>query len=563
MASSKHLAVVAVSRRAPTAALAVLAMTAIVLVTATGANAGEWAQLGCSGAAGPLPAEGWSSTYIGGPSSDSGTVNDCPQPGGALENLDTATPFEAQLSGVGSVWSYLPPPGSTIAGGTLSYTMQAPHGTVYVSRNLLPANAYLTCRESTCGYTGAHDTLSIPAGGESVAVLAFCTASTGDSCPSTDGLIAEVSIYGSDIDLTNDSTPIASGLSGTLLSETVSGTAHLSFQALDLGGPGVYQVTAKLDDKTFYSATPQSNGGKCIALGHDQAGAREFEYSQPCPEEAAVSIELATATLLNGAHQLTVEVEDAAGNTTAVVNRTIMIENPEPSTSVTEPAASVAPAPLERGPCNGTPCDEAAKLIATAGEPTTITRALGRSSVMLTGRLTSPAGAPIKNAQIKFLQQIAGSAPVTQIASTMTSANGSWSLKASAGASRLLQVAFYSHTLDTVPASILDFHENVQGALSMHAPRRAWPSRPVTFTGELAGGYVPAGGESVQIEIFYGRRWRTIEVLPTNSQGRWSYKYVFSLGVRATYLFRAATVPNAGYPFLSTHSRPVRVTVQG
>ncbi len=561
MASGKHPPLVAVSRRAPIAALAVFAATAIALATATSAHAGEWAQLGCSDAAGPLAAEGWSSTFIGGISSDSGTLDDCVKPGGALENLDTATPFEAQLSGTGSVWSYLPPPGSTIAGGTLTYTMQAPHGTVYASRNLLPANAYLTCQESTCGYTGAHDTLSIPAGSESIALLAFCTASTGNSCPSTDGLIAEVSIYGSDVDLTNNAAPIASGLSGTLLSETVSGTAHLAFQALDLGGPGVYQVTAKLDGKSFYSATPQSNGGKCTALGYDQAGAREFEYSQPCPQEAAVSMELATATIPNGAHQLTVEVEDAAGNTTAVVNRTITIGNPEPST--TEPAAPAAPAPLERGPCNGTPCDETAKLIAAAGEPTTTTRALGHSTIMLTGRLTSPTGAPIKDAQVKLLQQIAGSATTTQIAGTMTSASGSWSLEAPAGASRLLQVAFYSHTLDTIPASILDFHENVRGAVSMHGPRRARPGRPVVFTGALAGGYVPAGGESVQIEIFYGGRWRTIEVLPTDSKGRWAYKYVFSLGVNASYLFRAATVPNVGYPFLSTHSRPVRVTVQG
>jgi hypothetical protein len=31
-------------------------------------------------------------------------------------------------------------------------------------------------------------------------------------------------------------------------------------------------------------------------------------------------------------------------------------------------------------------------------------------------------------------------------------------------------------------------------------------------------------GESVQMEILYSGRWRTIEVLPTNSKGRWTYR---------------------------------------
>jgi hypothetical protein len=63
------------------------------------------------------------------------------------------------------------------------------------------------------------------------------------------------------------------------------------------------------------------------------------------------------------------------------------------------------------------------------------------------------------------------------------------------------------------------------------------------------------------MEIFYGGRWRTIEVLPTTSRGRWAYKYVFTLGVGTSYLFRAVTVPNGSYPFLSAHSKPVRIEV--
>ncbi len=249
------------------------------------------------------------------------------------------------------------------------------------------------------------------------------------------------------------------------------------------------------------------------------------------------------------------ELEDAAGDVATVYSGTLTTVN---HATVFTPTV----APVERGPCNGTPCDETAKLSVTAGEARTFTRALGHSAVTLTGRLTSATGAPIKDAQIKLLQQIGGSSAVTPAASVTTRADGSWSIKAPTGPSRLLRVAFYSHTLDTTPASILDFHESVQGAVSMHAPRRAHLGRAVVFTGQLAGGYVPAGGESVQMEIFYSGRWRTIEVLPTNGKGRWSYKYVFTLGVGASYLFRAVTVPNGTYPYTSSHSKPLRVTVQ-
>jgi hypothetical protein len=322
-----------------------------------------------------------------------------------------------------------------------------------------------------------------------------------------------------------------------------------------VNGAGVYRVAAELDGQVVWSGTPSVDEGRCVAHGlYD--GALNFHSNQPCPQETGVNIEVPTTTLAEGQHELAVIVEDAAGSIATVYNGTINIDNRPPPEKVV-----LAPLLPNRGACNGTPCDEAAKLIVAAGEPMTITRTLGHTAVTLTGHLTSPQGGPIKDAQVKLLQQIVGSAAVTQVAGTTTSADGSWSLKAPAGPSRLLHVAFYSHTLDATPASILDFHESVQGAVSMHAPRRVRLGKAVTFTGQLDGGYVPAGGESVQVEIFYSGRWRTIEVLSTTSNGRWTYKYVFTLGVGSSYTFRVVTVPNGGYPYISNHSKTVRVTV--
>jgi hypothetical protein len=199
----------------------------------------------------------------------------------------------------------------------------------------------------------------------------------------------------------------------------------------------------------------------------------------------------------DGPHVVEVDLEDAAGNKATVFSKTIQIQN-HPTTPSTTTAVPVI-APPERGPCNGVPCSEAAKLTATAGEAKSLNRPQKKSALTLTGRLTTPTGAPIKDAQVKLLQQIQGASTTNQVATAATTADGSWSLKAPAGPSRLLRVAFYSHTLDVVPAATLDFHESVPAIVSIHAPRHVRLGQFFDFSGQLTGGYIPPGGEELQV----------------------------------------------------------------
>jgi hypothetical protein len=523
------------------------------------ANAGEWVQRSCSVGTEYIAPEGWEGTDVGGYNR---TPNDnCERfyNGGGLR-VDIAPMSEGFMPLTGQMWSYKPPAGSTIAGGSLAVYMVAREGFALLGAKVKGETVVLAKCESPGCFHYSRD-VSITAAGASeiyeqagcFGKEAVCHAPNGEPFNHEgDGVFsAESELSSAQVLLATNAVPAASGLSGTLLNSTVSGKATLSFTATD-AGPGIYQVRVKVNGEPLLAETPNANGGKCVSSGTSE-GARAFNYAQPCPTETPVHTEVNTAGLPDGTHAMTVEIEDAAGNVTTIYSGTLTTLNHATTTVV---------APVERGPCNGTPCDEAAKLLATGGEPKTFTHKLGHSALTLTGRLISPTGAPIKDAQVKLLQQIGGSATATQIASTTTHADGSWSLKVPAGPSRLLRVVFYSHTLDTAPASSLDFHENVQGTVSMHAPHRAHLGQAVTFAGQLHGGYVPAGGESVQMEIFYSGRWRTIEVLPTSSGGRWTYKYVFTLGAGSTYLFRAATVPNGGYPYTSSHSKPVRVTVR-
>lgn len=525
---------------------------------------GYWAQTSCSEGNEIAYTEGWRTESTGGYPTMYGSIDTCLELGGAMEMRDEG--YRDSTPESGSMFIYETPPVSYIAGGVLKVRLKAPHGKVYIAtpQDKLDVQDELLNCSTLCPSTEERTINITHTGGWELFAGAMCLPEPeASACPN--GGDAELAIISATIMLKNESTPTASGFDGSLAgSAPVSGSASLTFNAQDTQGPGVYRVVAQIDEQTVWSGTPNLNEGKCVANG-TYYNALNFRWRQPCPQETGVSLEVPTSSIANGQHQLAVDVEDAAGHVSTVYQKTITVENQLASTTApptTSSVPSAATVPPERGPCNGSPCDEAAKLTTTAHEPSTLTRALGHSAITLTGRLTTPTGTPVKGAQVQLLVQVTGSASMVHIAPATTGSDGNWALKAPAGPSRLLQVAFYSHTLDTIPASTLDFHENVQGTVSMHAPRRARLGRTVVFTGQLAGGYVPAGGESVQIEIFYGGRWRTIEVLPTNSKGRWAYKYVFSLGVGASYLFRAATVPNAGYPFLSTHSKPVRVTVQ-
>lgn len=536
---------------------ALLVLGWALLAPISTANAGEWVQRSCSYGTEYIVPEGWEGKEV------NGYVN--PDQG---RPLDTCLEFNmggglwagaaganGDQGGAGEIWAYKPPQESTIAGGMLTTRMKAHNGDAQIDAEVKSGPATLAnCESPNCTERNGFVPITV-SNATMLYEWAWCfTSKETGLCPSEPQFAAEVGITSAQIVLSTNAVPSGSEFSGTLLTETVTGKGTLSFTAKD-PGPGVYRAEVLIDGHEVWAGTPSLNEGRCVVAGTYE-GARAFNYAQPCPAEAAVHAEVETASVADGAHHLTVEVEDAAGNVATVYSATLTTAN-HPVSPIILP-----PAPPNRGALNGTPASESAVLAASGKQPKTFTRAIAHSAVTLTGRLTDPAGTPIAGAQVQLLQQVVGSTSPSRIATATTSATGAWTFKVPKGPSRLLEVAYFSHLLDTVPAATLDFRESVQGAVSMHAPHRAWLGQAVTFTGQLAGGYVPVSGESVQVEIFYSGRWRTIEVLPTNSKGRWSYKYVFTLGAGSSYLFRAVTVPNGAYPYTASRSRPVRVTVR-
>jgi hypothetical protein len=346
---SLHYAPALVGTVLLSAALSILALAGSV------AYAGEWMQVSCVNPnQSAAPSAGWSSFAGGGGyGSDNSTSCGPGSPAFAILSTDAAVAV-----GSNETLQYTPPAGSTLAGGSVDVSFYADgrgydaSGTAvaytpeyaYNGSNVFfqCASGLPACANSTYDFSGV---LALPANrGGNLYLSAGCGGGSGYSCNEggSDGAWSLVQLSWANLLLSNDSTPTAAGITGTLLDPGARGSEELTFTASDPQGPGVYAVTAQVDGQTLYSGTPNNNGGKCSPVGESD-GALMFDASQPCPASESVDLPINTTSLTDGPHTLKVTVEDAATNTSVVYDGTITTHNAPKST--TTPTIST-PAPL-------------------------------------------------------------------------------------------------------------------------------------------------------------------------------------------------------------------------
>jgi hypothetical protein len=544
------------------------------------AMAGDYHVLSCAQPDGqPAPTDGWWGS-VNGPNMS--VVNGCEE-GGSLEGLVDEQP--KQPAGAEAVWTFTAPAWAKIGGATFwrSYIVDqnvyeyeaAGEGELAAPEDShMPPGAFdrytsrlwLGCIIQRCTNPGNPASRFDPTN-EVIAPAqnltnashiyfdAACRGEAGKFCTSISEYryLVQAQLRAADITLHAEAPPTASAVGGSLLTaEKLNGPQNLLVTASD-PGPGVYETIFEIDGKVVASPVLDSNSGHCQNVEARSDGVPAFLYPQPCPAQVnSIDVPFDPSVIPNGPHDLKVLVSDAAQNTTTILDRQVIIDNGGAYTTL-----------LARGQCNGTTCDDHARLMPTSKLRGNFTRPLGHSSLTLKGSLVDHTGAPINGAQVQLLEQPnEQGAAIKEIASVSSDHDGRWAFHVPAGPWRLLRVAYYSHLKDPTPAARLDYHERVSAAVSLSAPARVHAGRSLVFYGQLAGGYVPRQGEPVQMEILYAGRWRTIEVLHTDRHGRWAYRYVFSIG-GGSYLFRAVALANVGYPFLAAGSRPVRITVLG
>ncbi len=538
----------------------------LVAATAVEADAGTWTLVSCTQPNGqPAPIDGWSTSATGSLGAYSGDSNTCGQGG----NLSAVTSGEApQHPYEGPDWMFNAPAGSTIAGGSVTATLTSPHGQAWLATpnaTYDSADVLANCQyNQACGAAG---TLTgafpiIHTGGTRLYAVAVCVGpyEGATSCPAVGGLDAGVYVTAADIELASSATPTATGIGGTLLDPDASGTQDLTFTATDSEGPGVYSVTAQIDGKTVYSGTPDTNGGRCSALGSSD-GTLMFDSSQPCKQSESVDLPLNTMTLPDGSHTLKVTVEDAAQNSSVVYDAMITTHNATVNGSLgAQPGPGASPGTGLTGGIgapNGTAASEAAQL--RLGLHRAINRGYARRAFRITGRLLDANGQPIAGALVDVRQRVAGAAASTSIGQARTRADGSFAAGVPAGPSRAIEVGYRAFSADAGYAAHASVNESVGAGVKLDVtPRRTTPTGTILLTGQVAGP-VPRQGVIVDLLVHYRGRWEPFRTPRTDAAGRFDVAYQFQ-GALGRFPFRAE-VPGsqAGFSFARGMSTVVHV----
>ena len=543
---------------------------------ASSAYAGSWMEVSCvNPSQSAAPSEGWTSFAAGGGyGSNNGTGCGPGSPMYAILSTDAAVAV-----GSAETLQYTPPGGSTLIGGSVDVSMYADGGGYNASGTAVAytpnyaydgsdvffqcANGLTPCANGTNDFAGV---LGIPGGrGGNFYLSAGCGGASGYACNSggSEGAWSLVRLWWANLLLSNEATPNASGVSGTLLSPDAAGTQELTFAAADPGGPGVYLVTAQIDGKTVYSGTPNINGGKCVAVG-TSASALMFDYSQPCPSSESVDLPINTTSLPNGQHTLKVTVGDAAGNSAVVYDGTISTKQPSNNSLGAQPGpgatagSSATPAPVSVA--NGTTASRTARL--TLGVKRRITRTYSRRALRVTGRLLDGLGHPIAGATMDVLQQVSGSPTFTFMGYATTRADGTFAAAVPGGPTRTIEIAYRAFSTDASYAAAAKIAETVDAGVKLTvSPHRTGSEGTITLSGQVLGP-VPAQGVAVELLVHYRGRWEPFRVPQTDSRGRFEVVYQFQGGI-GRFPFRASVLGGqAGFPFAHGESRGVDVVTE-
>ena len=192
------------------------------------------------------------------------------------------------------------------------------------------------------------------------------------------------------------------------------------------------------------------------------------------------------------------------------------------------------------------------------GHGTTVNGWLGTSTgIALPGRNVQVLAAPDN-----------GSGQFAPVATVSTAGDGSWSAQLPPGPSRVIE-ALYNGDPTTESASSGHVRVIVPAKVRLLSvsPRRVAWGGTVRITGQLLGGYLPAGGALVRLRIGTGRSYQTYGVQEhVTGSGRFSTTYTFGAGlpgVFASFSFQVATLPMGDYPYRPAASGRRSVLVGG
>jgi hypothetical protein len=536
------------------------------------ASAGEYHVYSCRTPSGEVaPTDGWTGSVHG--AYDNYAIDTCGMGGALTAAIGGST---SHIAGVDqATWMFSVPAGEAMAGATLWRAGNADGGDTehasYAFWLAGPADESLDIFEECLYQKGCLAGLGEPVQplsgtnqrvvptvnlGPTLYLNAGCVgAATEYKCESAKGdeheYAAVVYLYAADLILEQAAGPTASNVGGELASApAVSGISDLTFDAGDPGA-GVWETTFSIDGKVVQSTVPDENGGRCRNVGQTTDGLPAFLYLQPCPPAESVDVSFNTTAVSNGPHHLVVSVVDPAGNSLAVLDREIDIDNPVP------------PSPLNPPQRNGANASTQATLTARWASTTKsrLTRPWGKRET-ITGSLTAPGGVPIAGASIDLTAtpSYTGASTLT-IASPRTGEDGRFTVSLPAGeSSRTLRLT-YSAYIGVAAVATRTLTLDVKAGVSLSiAPRVASVGRSIFFKGALSGTPLPVGGKQLVLEARSpGGEWIEFDVIHTAANGRYRASYRFKFPGPERYQFRVLCKQEADFPFLEASSNVIDV----
>jgi hypothetical protein len=505
------------------------------------ASAGTYRVYSCVGPDG-RPAPIGDSSYGWQPSPRAGTTNvfltnDCGAGHGMNGSLQGNQPY-----GAGGQWIFRPPPNTSISAFDLTWSgTAAAGGESTISRSDQPDPTYER------RYSAPFPTERVSETNLNLSYLLVLVACSFSQPTCAGGTVASYRVTKTTMTLRDNTAPVATNLSGGLIaSPTWRGPLSIAFQATD-SGSGVYRLIVDVDGQDALGQVVDANDGHCGDADATNADPHEFLWPAPCRTTTAPQLSVDTGTLPVGTHQISLVLEDAAGN------RSVMY-GPVPKT--------ILPSSANRGAANGTPASDQARF--TGRRQRSVTTSFRHRRLRVRAHLVGPDRAPIAGATIEVLAQLhrAGSR-FRPIGAVRTSRKGGFSFKAPPGASRTLRFGYRSHVNDDAYTATLDVLQRVRASATLHASRHFVPDGGhVSFRGRLRGGYVPRRGKLVELQASDRGRWRTFALVRSDRRGNFHLRYRFTptAGVHR-YAFRARVRFERAYPYVLGYSHRTRVTV--
>ena len=350
-------------------------------------------------------------------------------------------------------------------------------------------------------------------------------------------------IHRAELVLEDNSDPeFTSPPAGTLFdsSRELSGRVSASFAAKDTGS-GVYQAIIEVDGQPVVTTPMDPSDTKCR---------RPFLHPRPCKtDNTAQTVELDTAVLPDGPHNVRLLVQDATGTN----------EIPYGPVSIT--TRNSVPG---RGTPNGTNAADGA--ILQAGWKGRRSRELrtgfGRR-VTIEGRLRNPAGQPIVGATVVLARTDLRLGAAEQTLTTkVTRADGSFSHRFRARPGMAIAVRYRAFAGDAGYSAQQGLTLRVRAGVTLRAPRTVRRGKRLRFSGRLLGGPIPRGGKLVMLQSRTGRRWQDSESARTDRRGRFRSSVPTNpAGGRGTVRVRIRVRREASYPYSTGFSRTRRVTL--